>query len=83
MDLYSAADVWVERPAFASAQHAIMLYAYGGNSDKALYWLEKAYIREDPSNPYIGVIRYLRPFHDEPQYIEIMQRMNLPLGEFQ
>jgi predicted Zn-dependent protease len=81
--LNAAADEWVERPNFASAQHAIMLYAYGGNTDKALYWLEKAYIRRDPANPYIGVVPNLRPYHDEPRYIEIMQRMNLPLGKFQ
>lgn len=80
--LIAAADEWVERPDFASAQHAIMLYAYGGNTDKALYWLEKAYIRRDPANPYIGVIPNLRPYHEESRYIEIMQRMNLPLGEF-
>jgi TolB-like protein len=81
--LHTAADEWVERPDFASAQHAIMLYAYAGNADKALYWLEKAYIRRDPANPYIGVIPNLRPYHQEPRYIEIMQRMNLPLGDFQ
>jgi len=81
--LNAAADEWVERPDFASAQHAIMLYAYGGNTDKAMYWLEKAYIRRDPANPYIGVIPNLRPYHNEPRYIEIMQRMNLPLGKFQ
>jgi len=81
--LIAAADEWVERPNFASAQHAIMLYAYGGNADKALYWLEKAYIRRDPANPYIGVIPNLRPYHEEPRYIEIMQRMNLPLGKSQ
>jgi hypothetical protein len=73
--LNAAADEWVERPNFASAQHAIMLYAYGGNADKALYWMEKAYIRRDPANPYIGVIPNLRAYHDEPRYIEIMQRM--------
>ena len=80
--LIAAADLWVELPSFASAQHAIMLYSYGGNKEKALYWLEKAYIREDPANPYMGVVPYLRPYHDEPRYIEIMQRMDLPLGEF-
>ena len=41
------------------------------------------YIRKDPSNPYIGVIPNLRPYHDELRYIEIVERMNLPLGEFQ
>lgn len=78
--LSAAADFWIELPGFASAQHAVMLYSYASNKDKALYWLEKTYIREDPANPYIGVVPYLRPYHDEPRYIEIMQRMNLPTG---
>jgi adenylate cyclase len=81
--LTASADIWLERFSTTSAQHAYTLYAYGGNTDKALYWLEKAYIRKDPANPYIGVIPNLRPYHDEPRYIEIVQRMNLPLGEFQ
>jgi len=80
--LTASADIWLERFKKASAQHAYMLYAYGGNTDKALYWLEKAYIRKDPANPYIGVIPNLRPYQDEPRYIEIVERMNLPLGEF-
>lgn len=80
--LIAATDVWVELPDFASAQNAIMLYAYGGDTDKALYWLEKAYIRRDAANPYIGVVNYTRPLHNEPRYIEIMHRMNLPLGNF-
>ena len=80
--LTASADIWLERFSTASAQHAYTLYAYGGNTDKALYWLEKAYIRKDPANPYIGVIPNLRPYHDEPRYIEIVERMNLPLGEF-
>ena len=81
--LTASADIWMERFSTASAQHAYTLYAYGGNTDKALYWLEKAYIRKDPANPYIGVVPNLRPYHDEPRYIEIVERMNLPLGEFQ
>jgi len=80
--LMAAADCWIERFEFVSAQHATMLYAYGGDTQKTLYWLERAYIRKDPSNPYLGVIPSLRPYHDEPRYIEIMKRMNLPLGEF-
>ena len=73
----------MERSAFTSAQQVAMLYAYAGSTDRMLYWLEKSYIREDPSNPYIGVFPYFRPYHEEPRYIEIMQRMNLPLGKFQ
>jgi tetratricopeptide (TPR) repeat protein len=80
--LNAAADNWTERFTGASAQHATMLYAYAGNTEKTLFWLERAYIRRDPSNPYLGVIPYLRPYHDEPRYIEIVQRMKLPIGAF-
>jgi len=81
--LNATADVWVERATFVSAQQVMMLYAYGGNTDKFLYWLEKMYIRKDPDNPYIGVLPIARPYQNEPRYIEIMQRMNLPLGKFE
>lgn len=80
--LIAAADDWTDRFDFVSAQHATMLYAYGGDTEKTLFWLERAYIRKDPSNPYLGVIPSLRPYHGEARYIEIIQRMNLPLGEF-
>jgi len=59
-----------------------MLYAYAGNTEKTLFWLERAYIRRDPSNPYLGVIPCLRPYHNEARYIEIIKRMNLPPGPF-
>jgi adenylate cyclase len=81
--LNAATDVWVANPDFAAVQQATMLYAYAGRTDKMLYWLERSYIREDPSNPYIGVMPFFRPHHEEPRYIEIMQRMNLPFGKFQ
>ena len=81
--LIAAADNWTERFQDASAQHAYTLYAYGGHLEKMLYWLERAYIRRDPANPYLGVIPCLRPYHNEPRYIEIIQRMNLPLGDFE
>ena len=80
--LIAAVDEWIDRFDFVSAQHATMLYAYGGDTEKTLFWLERAFIRKDPSNPYLGVVPSLRPYHDEPRYIEIMQQMDLPLGEF-
>ena len=60
-----------------------MLYAYAGNTDKTLDWVEKGYIRKDPDNAYLGVTPILKPYHNELRFIEIIQRLNLPLGEFQ
>ncbi len=59
------------------------LYGYAGNTDQFLYWLEKTYIRKNPDLPYLGVINMFQRYKDEPRYIEIVQRMNLPLGKFE
>lgn len=68
---------------YMAAQIFMSLYAYSGNTDKYLDWLEKAYIRKDADVPYIGVIPVYQRYKDEPRYIEIMQRMKLPLGKFE
>jgi tetratricopeptide (TPR) repeat protein len=80
--LIASADEWIARSDFVTPQHAIMLYAYGGDEENMLFWLDRGYIRNDPSNPYLGVQPYLRFYHDNPRYTEILQRMNLPLGPF-
>ncbi len=81
--LNATADVLVESSGFVSAQHVATIYGYAGNVDKMLDWLEKMYIRGDPDLPYIGVLPFFRQYHDEPRYIEIVQRMKLPLGELE
>jgi TolB-like protein/Tfp pilus assembly protein PilF len=77
----AVADVWEEQS--PPANKMVMLYAYAGNVDKMLDWIEKMYIRKHPGLQYIGAIPYYRSYQEEPRYIEIMHRMNLPLGEFQ
>lgn len=81
--LDAVACILEESTGFISSQQMTTLYAYAGNSDKAMYWLEKMYIRGDPDIPYIGVIPVFRKYATNPRYIEIMQRMNLPLGKFE
>lgn len=80
--LNAAADAWTEGSQIVSAQHATMLYAYGEEAEKMFFWLDRAYIRRDPSNPYIGILPYLRKYEGHPRYDEILQRMNLPSGTF-
>ena len=81
--LEATADILAESSEFISTQVLMSLYAYAGNTDKFLYWLEKTYIRKNPDLPYIGVIPVFKRFENELRYIEIMQRMNLPLGKFE
>lgn len=79
--LLAAADNWTQRFENASAQHANMLYAYGGDTEKMFYWLDRMYIRRDPAAPYLGIQPWLRPYADHPRYTEILKRLNLPGGQ--
>jgi len=67
---------------FVSTQILMSLYAYAGNTEKFLYSKEKTQIRRNPDLPYLGVIQEIQRYKNEPRYIEIMQRMKLPLGDF-
>ncbi len=81
--LNAAADAWVERSTYVEASGMLKLYGHAGNTDKTMDWLEIMYIRGDPGIQYIGVLPFYRFYRNEPRYIEIMKRANLPLGEFQ
>jgi hypothetical protein len=53
------------------------VYVFAGDTDNAIYWLEKAYEEHDPNLPYL-----LNPIYDilrdEPRFREIARKMNLP-----
>ncbi len=50
--------------------------------DKAMEWLEKGFEVRDPVMPYIATHGFLfEPLFDNPRFIEILQKMNLPLPE--
>lgn len=88
MDFKSAlnetADFWEARSdtTYAYSYMLIMLYAHANNTEKTLHWIEKGYIRKDGGMAYLGVEPFLKPYHKEPRFIEIMERMNLPFGKF-
>ena len=50
--------------------------------DKAMEWIEKGFEVRDPVMPYIATHGFLcEPLFDNPRFIEILQKMNLPLPE--
>jgi hypothetical protein len=50
--------------------------------DKAMDWVEKGYELHDQNMPYIANSIYnLDPLHDNPRFIAIVEKMNLPLPE--
>jgi len=50
------------------------------NYDKVLDWLEKGYEIHSPMMPYIGSIDIRsEQLNNNPRYIELLEKMNLPL----
>ncbi len=48
--------------------------------DKAMEWIEKGFEVRDPVMPYIATHGFLcEPLFDNPRFIDIVEKMNLPL----
>jgi tetratricopeptide (TPR) repeat protein len=74
-------EAYVENNPIAPIELAVR-YIYANMPDKAMDWLEKGFELRDPNMPYIATSIYnLDPLHDNPRFIEILQKMNLPLPE--
>jgi TolB-like protein/Tfp pilus assembly protein PilF len=57
-------------------------YMMADQPDKAMEWIEKGFEAHDQNMPYIATKGYLcEPLFDNPRFIEILQKMNLPLPE--
>ncbi len=55
-------------------------YMMADQADKAMEWIEKGFEVRDPVMPYIATHGFLcEPLYDNPRFIEILQKMNLPL----
>ena len=61
---------------FTMAQRYVMV----DQADKAMDWIEKGFEVRDPNMPYIATHGFLfDPLFDNPRFIEIIKKMNLPL----
>ncbi|NOR15034.1 MAG: hypothetical protein GQ544_04970 [Candidatus Aminicenantes bacterium] len=58
------------------------VYSFAGEKEKTLEWLEKGYEIKDLMMPYIGGDGVLNNLlHDDPRYLDLLRRMNLPEDE--
>ena len=54
----------------------------GNQQEKALDWLEKGFEIHDPNMPYIATgFSNFDQLHDNPRFIAILEKMNLPPGK--
>jgi tetratricopeptide (TPR) repeat protein len=68
----------IDKFANVSAYYVAMTYAYRGDPDLALQWLERAYKQKDPSLvEIVGEPLFSNITHD-PRYKAFLRKMNLP-----
>ena len=65
---------WADRGAFFVA----MTYAYRGDHDLALQWLERAYQQKDASLADIVGEPLFKNLADDPRYKAFLRKMKLP-----
>jgi tetratricopeptide (TPR) repeat protein len=70
----------IEQNGFVSPVAMACRYLMVDQPDKAMEWIEKGFEVRDPNMPYIASPGYsCEPLFDNPRFIEIIQKMNLPL----
>jgi tetratricopeptide (TPR) repeat protein len=82
--LISATEMWEElaQVTYVLPINVAGLYAYAGNKEKTLDWLEKGFEARDPNMVVIGVMpHFVDLLGDEPRYQELLRKMNLPTGK--
>lgn len=54
------------------------IYATLGDMEKAMYWVDQAYVLRQDFIPWMARNPYYRPLHNEPRFWEIFAALNLP-----
>ena len=55
-------------------------YVRVGENDRALEWLERAFVDHDPNLPYVSREADFDSLRDDPRFQDLLRRMNLPQG---
>ncbi len=65
---------------FISPWWISFVYAFAGEKEQTLKWLERAYEMKDPMMPYTGGGIIFETLGGDPRYQDLLRRMNLPEG---
>jgi hypothetical protein len=57
-----------------------VIYAFAGDEENTIDWLEKGYEIRDPMMPYMGYFAF-DLVDDDPRYQDLLRRMNLPVDD--
>jgi serine/threonine-protein kinase len=76
-----AADLLADRSerTFVKPNNIVYLYAWGGDMDRAIDWLERAYRLHDHEVAYFGAVASpATPLHGDPRFRAFLGRLGLP-----
>jgi len=78
----SAAEIMVafSKQTYLSSYYIAMMYAFAGDKENTIEWLEKGYEMRDPMMPYISAFTF-DLLDGDPRYQDLLRRMNLPGGK--
>lgn len=78
--LVRAAEILAERARerFVKPINISLLFDWGGDTDRAIEWLEKSYELKDHDMAYMAVVPRSKEVASDPRYHEMLRRMNLP-----
>ncbi len=74
----AALAVLIKEQSAGSALDIAQVYAFRGQSDDAMQWLERAYAQKDPYLYKIKCDPLLKNLEGEPRYKAFLKKMNLP-----
>ena len=73
-----AADLRQRAP--RTAYQIAQVYAWRGEQDEALHWLERARLGQDPGLRYLKYDPFLRSIRGDSRFASLLERLNLPPG---
>jgi len=78
----SAAEIMVafSKQTYVSPYYIAQMYAFAGDKENTIEWLEKGYGVKDPMMPYVSAFTF-DLLDDDPRYQDLLRRMNLPEGK--
>jgi len=78
----SAAEIMAafSKQTYVSPYFIAVMYAYAGEKEKTIEWLERGYEMKDPVMPYVSTFTF-DLLDDDPRYQDLLRRMNLPEGK--
>ena len=74
----SAAEIMAafSKQTYVSPYFIAQMYAFAGDKENSMEWLERAYEMRDPIMPYVSC-PYFDLLDDDPHYQDLLRRMNL------